>query len=120
MSATPSPLHCAIALLAAAALALSSTPRTAFGQEPACPAPEGFAAFEAPLPKTARALAAGSEVVIVTLGGTSSGGSAAGAPGLSWPARLAAALAGRWPAARIKVVNLAMPRQTASCVSMSP
>jgi len=52
-------------------------------------------------------------VVIVTLGGASSLGGAAGGPGLSWPSRLAAALAGRLPAARIKVVNLAMPRQTA-------
>jgi hypothetical protein len=58
-------------------------------------------------------LAAGSEVVIVTLGGASSVGSAAGGPSLSWPSRLATALAGRFPTARIKVVNLAMPRQTA-------
>ncbi len=102
-----------IAVLAAAALALSSGPHGAFGQEPACPAPEGFAAFEAPLPKTAKALTVGSEVVIVTLGGSSSVGGAAGGSSLSWPSRLAAALGSRFPAARIKVVNLAMPRQTA-------
>jgi hypothetical protein len=112
MSATPSPLHCAIALIVGVGLALSPAPRAASGQEP-CPTPEGFAAFEAPLPKTAKALAAGAEVVIVTLGGASSAGSAAGGPSFSWPSRLAAALAGRFPAARIKAVNLAMPRQTA-------
>jgi len=113
MSATPSPRRCAIALIVAVGLALLPGPRAAFGQEPACPTPEGFAAFEAPLPKTAKAFAAGSEVVIVTLGGASSVGNAAGGPSLSWPARLATALAGRFPAARIKVVNLALPRQTA-------
>jgi acyl-CoA thioesterase-1 len=113
MSAPPLPRRCAIALIVAVGLALLPAPRAAFGQGPACPTPEGFAAFEAPLPKTAKALAAGSEVVIVTLGGTSSLGGAAGGPSLSWPSRLAAALAGRSPAARIKVVNLAMPRQTA-------
>ena len=112
MSATPAPRRRAIALIVAAGLALSPAPR-AVGQEPACPTPEGFAAFEAPLPKTAKALAGGAEVVIVTLGGSSSFGSAAGGPGLSWPSRLAATLAGRFPAARVKVVNLATPRQTA-------
>jgi hypothetical protein len=113
MSATPSPFHRAIALIMAVGLALSAAPRAVSGQEPGCPIPEGFAAFEAPLPKTAKALVAGAEVVIVTLGGASSVGSAAGGPSLSWPSRLAAALAGRFPAARIKAVNLAMPRQTA-------
>jgi hypothetical protein len=112
VSAPPAPRRRAIALIVAAGLALSPAPR-AFGQEPACPTPEGFAAFEAPLPKTAKALAGGSEVVIVILGGSSSFGGAAGGPGLSWPSRLAAALAGRFPAARVKVVNLATPRQTA-------
>jgi hypothetical protein len=103
-----------IALIVVAALApASSAPRAAVGLGPACPTPEGFVAFEAPLPKTARALAAGSEVVIVTLGGTSSLGGAAGGPSLSWPSRLASALAARYPVARIKVVNLAVPRQTA-------
>lgn len=113
MSATRSSGRRAIALIVAVGLALSPGPGAALGQEPACPTPEGFGAFEAPLPKTAKALAAGSEVVIVILGGSSSLGSAAGGPSLSWPSRLAAALAGRFPAARVNVVNLAKPRQTA-------
>lgn len=105
--------RCAIALIAATGLGLSSAPPRALAQEPACAVPEGFAAFEAPLPRTAKALAAGSEVVIVTLGGSSTLGTAAGGRGFSWPAHLETALAGRFPAARIKVVNLAVPRQTA-------
>jgi hypothetical protein len=112
VNATSPPRRRAIGLIVAASLALSPAP-PAFGQEPACPTPESFAAFEAPLPKTARALAGGTEVVIVTLGGSSSLGRAAGGPSLSWPSRLGAALAGRFPGARIQVVNLATPRQTA-------
>ena len=113
MRALPGARCRGLALVVAAGLALSSTPRAAFGQEVPCAIPEGFAAFEAPLPKTAKALAKGKEVLIVTLGGTSSLGSAAGGPSLSWPSRMAASLTGRFPAARIRVVNLAMPRQTA-------
>jgi lysophospholipase L1-like esterase len=113
MNAILAPRRFAIAVIVAVGLAVSPAARAAFGQEPACPTPEGFAAFEAPLPKTASALTGGSKVVIVTLGGASSLGIAAGGPGLSWPSHLAAALAGRYPAAQIKVVNLATPRQTA-------
>jgi hypothetical protein len=105
------PRRYAIALLVVAALA--PWPHAARGQMSPCPVPEGFAAFEVPLPRTAKALAAGSEVVIVALGGTSTVGRAAGDPALSWPSRLGAALGGRFPAARVKIVNLAMPRQTA-------
>jgi len=105
--------HRPIALAVAAGLVLSAPPRGAVGQGPGCPTPEGFGAFETPLAKTAKALARGPEVVIVVLGGSSSLGSAAGDPDLSWPSRLAATLAGRLPSARVKVVNLAAPRQTA-------
>jgi acyl-CoA thioesterase-1 len=75
--------------------------------------PERFYTFEPPLTKTSKALANGQEVVIVALGGASTVGLAAGGPGLAWPARLAAVLAGRFPSSRTKVVNLAVARQTA-------
>jgi hypothetical protein len=107
------PRRWALALVATAGLALLPVPRAAGRQEVGCPTPEGFGALEASLPKTANALASGSEVVIVTLGGASTLGAAAGGAGLSWPSRLAVVLAGRFPAARVKVVNLAKPRQTA-------
>jgi hypothetical protein len=107
------PRRWAVVLISTAGLALLPAPRASFGQETPCPTPEGFGAFEATLPKTAKALAGGSDVVIVTLGGSSTLGRAAGGANLSWPSRLAAVLAGRFPSARIKVVNLATPRQTA-------
>jgi hypothetical protein len=101
-----------LALIAAVHLALPSA-LGASGREGECPVPESFSAFEPALPRTVAALAGGSDVVVVVLGGASSLGSAAGGPALAWPARMKGALAGRFPAARVKVVNLAAPRQTA-------
>jgi hypothetical protein len=80
----------AIALVAGVGLALGAAPGAA--QEAACPVPEGFAAFETPLPRTTKALAGGAEIAIVTIGGASSLGSAAGGAAFAWPSRLAAAL----------------------------
>ncbi|HEV8343060.1 MAG TPA: GDSL-type esterase/lipase family protein [Candidatus Binatia bacterium] len=110
---TPIFLRCAIALIAAAAIGLLSAPAGALGSERECPVPESFYTFEPPLTKTAKKLAGGREVVIAALGGSSTLGHAAGGAGLAWPARLASALAGRFPSARTKVVNLAVARQTA-------
>jgi len=114
---TPALLRYAILLLAAAAIGLLSAPAEAFGQERECPVPERFYTFEPTLTKMAKALAGRREVVIATLGGASTVGLAAGGPGFAWPARLASALAGKFPSARIKVVNLAVARQTAKGVA---
>lgn len=113
MTVPLAPRRWVVALIATAGLALLPAPRAACGQETACPTPEGFGASEASLPKTAKALAGGSDVVIVTLGGSSTLGVAAGGAGLAWPSRLAVVLAGRFPSARVTVVNLAKPHQTA-------
>jgi hypothetical protein len=110
-------LRYAIVLIAAVGIGLLSAPKAAFGQELACPVPEHFYTFEPPLTKTGKALADGREVVIAVLGGASTVGLAAGAPGLAWPARLSSVLAGRFPSARIKVVNLAVARQTAKAAA---
>lgn len=106
-------LRFAIVPIAAAGIGLLSAPTAAFGQERDCLVPERFYTFEPPLTKTAKALASGREVVIAALGGASTVGLAAGGPGLAWPARLASALAGRFPSTPTKVVNLAVARQTA-------
>jgi lysophospholipase L1-like esterase len=100
-------------LISTAGLAVLPTLRASFGGEAGCPTPEGFGALEATLPKTAKALADGSSVTIVAIGGSSTLGTAAGGANLSWPSRLGGILAGRFPSARLKVVNLATPRQTA-------
>jgi lysophospholipase L1-like esterase len=106
-------LRYALVLIAATRLVLLSAPVGVFGDERECPVPEGFYTFEPPLTKTAKALGDGREVVIAALGGASTLGLAAGRLELAWPARLASALAARFPSARTKVVNLAVARQTA-------
>jgi lysophospholipase L1-like esterase len=113
MIAPLAPRRWAVVLISTAGLAFLPAPRAASGNEAACPTPEGFGVSEVALPKTAKALASGSNVVIVALGGSSTLGSAAGGANLSWPSRLATVLTNRFPTARVKVVNLAMPRQTA-------
>lgn len=97
-----------------AAMAVGLLPAIgAFAEERECPVPESFYAFEPPLTKTAKALASRREVVIAVLGGASTMGVAAGGLEFAWPARLASALAEKFPSARIKVINLAVGRQTA-------
>jgi hypothetical protein len=113
MSRGPATRRRAAVLAAALSLTLAPPPPGAVGQEPACSTPEGFAAFEASLPRTVKALVEGGEMVIVTLGGSSTLGTAAGKPDLAWPARMGATLSARYPTARIRVSNLAQPRQTA-------
>ena len=109
---TPAFLRYAIVLIAAAGIGLSA-PVRAFGQEGECSVPERFYASEPVLNKTIKAFAAGREVVIAVLGGASTLGRAAGGRDLAWPARLASALAERFPSASTKVVNLAVAGQTA-------
>jgi hypothetical protein len=110
---TPASLHYVIILIIVAGMGLVATPGGAFGEEQECSVPESFYAFEPTLTKTTKALADGREVVIAVLGGSSTLGRAAGGAGFAWPARLSAALAVRFPSARVKVVNLAVARQTA-------
>lgn len=103
----------AIFLIAAAGIGLLSASAEVFSQERECPVPKSFYAFEPPLKKTAAALAGGHDMVIAVLGGASTQGHAAGRASLAWPARLSVTLVGRFPSTRIKVVNLAVSRQTA-------
>jgi GDSL-like Lipase/Acylhydrolase family len=114
---TPSFLHRFIVLIATTAIAFLSVSEKGFAQEQECSVPESFYTFEPPLTKTAKALADGAEVIIVALGGASTLGRAAGGAGFAWPARLGAALAARFPSARVKVVNLAAARQTAKAAA---
>jgi lysophospholipase L1-like esterase len=100
-------------LLAACALWLLLFLATTYAEDRECSVPERFYAFEPELTKTVKALTAGREVIIATLGGASTVGVAAGGGGLAWPSRLASALAASFPSARVKVINLAVARQTA-------
>lgn len=101
-----------LGVLAVAGMWLLSVPAAASAQQQNCDVSENFYTFEPALPNTIRALADGREVVIVAIGGASTRGGAVGDSALAWPARLAAVLARRVPAARVKVVNLGVARQT--------
>jgi len=100
-------------LIAVGKIGLLCTPAPIFAQERECSVPERFYISEPQLTKTPKAIVRGQEVVIVVLGGASTLGSAASKPDLAWPARFAAALAENFPSARVKVINLAVARQTA-------
>jgi lysophospholipase L1-like esterase len=104
-------------LVAAIVIGLLTAQSRILAEERECPVPERFYTFEPQLPKTAKALSQGSDVLIAVLGGASTEGVAAGAPALAWPARFGSALAGKFPAARTKVVNLAVARQTAKAAA---
>jgi lysophospholipase L1-like esterase len=106
-------LRRAVIVIAAAGVGSLPAPGGAFASERECPVPERFYTYEPPLTKTSQAFASGRRVVIAALGGASTVGLAAGGLELAWPARLSAVLAEKFPSARIKVVNLAVARQTA-------
>jgi acyl-CoA thioesterase I len=113
MSIARTLLHRTIGLMAAAGIGLLSLLGPARAQEQDCTVPARFYDTEPTLPKTAAALASGQTVFIVAVGGASTLGRAAGGSDLSWPARLAVALASRFPAARVTVDNRAVAHQTA-------
>jgi hypothetical protein len=102
-----------IGLMAATGIGLLSLSGSAPAQEQDCSVPASFYDGEPTLPKIAAAIASGQPVSIVAVGGASTLGRAAGNPDLAWPARLAAALTSRFPAARVTVDNRAVARQTA-------
>src|SRR4029434_2551792 len=83
-------LYRTMQLIVAAGIGLLCLPGTAPAQEHGCTVPASFYDTEPTLPKTAAAIASGQTVLIVTIGGASTLGQAAGSPDLAWPARLAA------------------------------
>lgn len=87
-----------------------------WAQEPgkSCAVPAETFAGVASLERTRTKLAAAEAVTIVAIGGASTLGRAAGTVEHAWPARFAVALAARFPAAKINVVNRGVARETAS------
>ena len=72
---------------------------------PQCSAPNEFTRLERPLTQTARLLAAGLPIRIVAIGSSSTAGAGASSPDASYPSRLAAELANRFPGHQITVLN---------------
>lgn len=84
----------------------------AHGAECSIPA-ESFL-FEPMLPVTVAALSAGKPVTVVAIGSASTEGKAAGGAEYAWPQQFGKSLATKFPAAKISVVNLGRPRQSAA------
>ncbi|MGH8734424.1 MAG: SGNH/GDSL hydrolase family protein [Burkholderiales bacterium] len=72
---------------------------------PQCSAPRELARLERPLTRTARLLAAGEPIKIVAIGSSSTAGAGASSPDATYPSRLAAELADKFPDHQITVLN---------------
>src|SRR5882724_7991759 len=99
--------------LALAALLLLQGPASAEEAPRDCAVPEELVESDAKLPLLAERLIRHQPVTIVAIGGSSTAGVAAASPEEAYPQRLQKELARRYPETPIKVVNKAVPRQTA-------
>ena len=102
----------AVALALALALPLTLAggrilPAVAFGQSTAdrCEVPAELLNLGAPLPRTAKLLRSGEPLTIVAFGSSSTFGTGASDPSLSYPSRLEGELRQRFPAASLRVLN---------------
>ncbi|MBI2978813.1 MAG: hypothetical protein HYY38_08350 [Rhodospirillales bacterium] len=100
-------------VLVAGLCALPAESSAAAAEPESCAVPLDEFEFEPKFPKTLAALDKGEAVTIVVIGGASTAGRAAGAGDKAWPARLASALAGRFPKTRVAVLNKGVARNTA-------
>lgn len=80
----------------------------------ACTIPTEAFAFEPMLPRTVAALSSGKPVNVVAIGSASTEGRAAGGPEFAWPQQFGLSLSHKYPAAKVSIINLAKPRQTAA------
>lgn len=90
-------------------LALAARPGIADDQ---CAVPAEIAGEVRPLSRVQAAIVQRQPLTILALGGASTGGTAAGAPELAYPARLQAFLGQRFPNAPIEVINAGRARET--------
>src|SRR5271170_8335451 len=81
------------------------TPAPPAASSPACGWPPELARFNHALRHTARRLASGEPLTIVAIGSSSTAGAGATSPAASYPSRLAAELAQRFPGHDITVLN---------------
>jgi len=110
--------HARRILVLAALCALLSTAAKAEGSRfGRCAAPPDSVADIFPLPRTAKALAAGGPVRIVAIGSTSSTGRGASSRDKSYVRLLSGELARAWAPRRVEVIDKAAERQTAAMMA---
>jgi len=96
----------ALSLAAIAATATFVPARSQKSSQPvACSTPVGLAHFARPLNRTARRLATGKSITIVTIGSSSTAGAGATSKLASYPSRLEEDLKRRFPLSPITVIN---------------
>ncbi|MGB8567794.1 MAG: GDSL-type esterase/lipase family protein, partial [Pseudolabrys sp.] len=79
----------------------------------ACVAPPGFARFDTPLKRVAARVSARQPLTIVAIGSSSTFGSGASSPAMSYPSRLAVELRALLPRTSITVINRGVNGETA-------
>jgi acyl-CoA thioesterase I len=104
MSRLRSLLPSAVAALIGVSLWLPA-PSNAQGQAYACTDKDALIQLAAPLPRTARRVAAGQSLTIVALGSSSTAGAGASGAAASYPSRLEAELKSWFPNLAVTVVN---------------
>jgi acyl-CoA thioesterase I len=92
-------------LAGALAFAVAPTPAATDARVPRCVAPPDLTRLDLPLTRTARRLAAHRLVMIVALGSSSTAGAGASSAEATYPSRLMAELARRFPTQSVIVLN---------------
>ena len=92
-----------------------ANPKLAHSDTP-CPVPEDLVLRDLALPAAKQAVVRDHRLVVLTLGGASTAGLAAGDPGATYPARLQAELTAALPGITVNVANEAVPRNTTTAV----
>jgi acyl-CoA thioesterase I len=94
-----------VGLAGVAAVMLAPAGRSASAAADRCGLSEEFTTPERPLPHVAARILEGGTLTIVALGSSSTSGTGASGPQTTYPSRLAAVLAGRFPGVTIRVLN---------------
>lgn len=87
------------------AICAIGTPSKADGLAPQCTAPSELTRLDGQLPRTASRIAAGSPLIIVAIGSSSTAGAGASSPAHTYPSRLAVELKQLYPSIPMTVVN---------------
>jgi acyl-CoA thioesterase I len=113
MKATPLFFRCSTALLIATASVVFQ-PALAQGASQAlnCTAPADLIRLDIPLKRSANKIAAGAPLTIVAIGSSSTSGSGASSPAMTYPSRLAVELQGHFPRLSITVHNRGVGGET--------
>ena len=105
--------HAVLIVAAVATAAVSPVSAQSVAPTLACVAPPGFARFDSPLKRVAARISAHQSLTIVAIGSSSTFGSGASSPAMSYPSRLAVELRALLPRTSITVINRGINGETA-------